>query len=444
MDKFLISIYNVLTEKKRVDKTLQALIAKNKLMAVYKGEEGFEEFVHDMMLDDYLDYYKKPTVVFPFVWSSMKDLDKDTYFNAVDVFSSFCETFIPKRADIIIKKLINALSETPNKKETVSEKAMSNYLNRYALAYELVTECVDIVSKNIEQRLPALIDKEYYVTLTKKLGLLVEGFTWNDFSVDIEKVKDDFIVIFYTFPKPEKEPEALYGAVLFDRYQSTLTYYTLEKCHHPGCWALGKNTTDCHSLMGMFDIEPTKGNFLKLIIPELRDPEDLDIKSILKLPERFEVLEKRPEDPVCCVNYLEKSPSCISFIQAYPISYRKAMPLDDTTIIIDSIHQSLADNQALIEVKNGKTKNGRKYAYSIVKIKAEPIGVNYYMVMQTEYNDDAICIKARFVERGMTGVRESFIWELACREGLVSIDNRENWCSDPYDKDFKRTFLMNM
>ena len=41
MDKFLLSIYNVLTEKKRCDKTLQSIIAKHKIMDVYKRGKRF-------------------------------------------------------------------------------------------------------------------------------------------------------------------------------------------------------------------------------------------------------------------------------------------------------------------------------------------------------------------------------------------------------------------
>lgn len=467
MDKFLLAIYNVLTEKKRVDKTLRSIIVKNKQMDVYKGEEGFDRFIHNMMLDDFLDYYRKPTEIFPFVWSSMKDLDKDTYFDAVDQFCTFCEKFIPRRADIIIGKLSNALSNTPSIQKpvepiVVTERSQpvavterpqpvenepqekSTILNRYALAYQFITMSCDYVKEDIGKRLPLMAQKDFHMTMAQNLGLHVEGFSWDEFSITVEDLGDDFVAIFYTFPKPKKEPEALYGALLFDRCWEALTYYTLEMCSHKGLWALGRNTSECHSLIGMYDMEPTKENFLKMIVPRGTDNITVDIRSLLCLPDNFKVLEKAPEDPNGCVTYGMSTETCIAFIQVFPISERKTMPFDDNVTIINGIHHSLKDVQALIEVKNGRTKIGKQYVYSIVKTKQEESGVEYFLLMHVEHENGAISINAHFLEHGMTGIRDTTIWELARREGVVSIDNNEKWCFDPYDKDFKHPFLMNL
>lgn len=458
MDKFLLSIYNVLTEKKRVDKTLQSIISKNKIMAIYKGEDGFEKFIQDMMLNDFLDYYGKPTEIFPFVWSAMKDLDKDTYFDAVDKFCTFCEKFIPKRADMIIAKLSNALSNTPSIQKPIGPNAVTErtqpkgnecqeesiILNRYALAYQFITLNLGYVKGDVGKRLPLLADKVFLMTMAEKMGLHIEGFSWNDLSISIENIDDDFIAIFYVFPKPRKEPEALYGAVLFDRSWETLTYYTLEMCSHQGRWALGKNTSERHALIGMYDMEPTKENFLKMIVSRTTENMNIDIQSLLHLPDNFKVLEKMQEDPSGCVTYGMSTESCNALIQVYPISERAAMPFDDNAAIINRIHHSLKDEQALVEVKSGRTKTGRPFVYSIVKTKMEKSGVGYFLLMHVAYENCAISVKAHFLEKGMTGYRDATIWELAFREGIVSTDNQDKWRFDPYNKDFKHPFLMNL
>ena len=458
MDKFLLSIYNVLVDKKRCDKTLKSIIDKQPLMNVYRGEEGFNKFVQDMLMSDFMDYYGKPTGIFPFVWSSMKDLSKDVYFDAVDQYCTFYEKFTPKRANLIIEKLGKALANAPVIRQATmpiitTERSMvnvqepqeeSNVLNRYSLAYQFITMVVDFANDDIDKRLPVLADKDYYMTLARKMGLRVEGFSWTDFSISVENLSVGVVVILFSFPIPLKEPEALYGAVIADQFADSLTYYTLEKSSHPGRWALGRNTTEHHDLMGMFDIEPTKENFINLIFPNRNQPPKIDIKTLLNLPENFQVVKNEPEDPEDCVSYSMATPLCKAFIQAFSISMKRAMDFDDIKQIIDGIHHALSDSQALIEVKNGKTNGGRKYIYSIIKNKMEPSGIGYFMLLHVAYGNMAISINGHFIECGMTGIRDTTIYELAIRKGLVSAKNQENWWFDPYDKDFKHPFLMNL
>jgi hypothetical protein len=106
MDKFLQGIYNVLTGQKELDKALQGILYRNrKLMVDYEGEEGFKKLITNLMLEDYVNSESKPKDLFMFIWSSMKGLERDEYFKAFDMFCSFCEEAIPKRANRIIEKL---------------------------------------------------------------------------------------------------------------------------------------------------------------------------------------------------------------------------------------------------------------------------------------------------------------------------------------------------
>lgn len=458
MDQFLIAMRDVLAEKKRVDKVLQSAIANHKEMESYKGDEGFSRFVKDMILDDFMDYYGKPMEIFSFVWSSMKDLSKNAYFDAVDQYCTFCEKFIPKRADRIIDQLSRVLAETPAVRQTTSrpiitavrpktdveEKEHNNALNRYRLAYQFIPMSLDFALKDKAVRLPLLAEKDYHTTIARKLGLQIEGFSWDDFFIEVKDTGIGVVFIIFTFPKPLREPEALYGAILIDQITDDVSYYTLEKCSHPGRWALGRSTSEHHDLMGMFDIEPTKENFINLIIPHRNQSPKIDIKALLNLPENFKVVKNEPGDPENCVSYGMATPMCNAFIQAFPINRRKAMEYDDTKPIIDGIHHTLSDSQALIEVKNGKTDGGRQYVYSIIKNKMEPSGIGYFMLLHVAYDNLAISINGHFIESGMTGIRDSTIFELAIRKGLVSATNQDNWWFDPYDNDFKHPFLMNL
>ena len=106
MDGFLKGMYQVFAQQKNRDKELEYIFNKNrKYMTGYQGEEGFRLFVHNMVLDDYMDANGMPADIFANVWGTMKNLDRETYFNAVDRFCSFCETAIPKRGKLIVDKL---------------------------------------------------------------------------------------------------------------------------------------------------------------------------------------------------------------------------------------------------------------------------------------------------------------------------------------------------
>ena len=105
-DLFLKGIYAAMTGKGKVQPDLKAALYKaRKLMANYKGTDGFRQFALDMMLNDYIDYYGKPIELFMHVWSMMKDLKPETYFKAVDEYCDFMEQFVPKRGKMIVEKL---------------------------------------------------------------------------------------------------------------------------------------------------------------------------------------------------------------------------------------------------------------------------------------------------------------------------------------------------
>ena len=106
VDRYLQGLYDVFIGENNVDKFLKSAFWQNrKMLEDYQGEEGYHKLIHNMMLEDYVDCDGMPKIIFDYVWVLKKGLDRETYFKAVDKFSTFCEVVIPKRGERIIEKL---------------------------------------------------------------------------------------------------------------------------------------------------------------------------------------------------------------------------------------------------------------------------------------------------------------------------------------------------
>ncbi len=325
------------------------------------------------------------------------------------------------------------------------QNSNENKLNRYALAYDYMLYLLQFTMENEKVGLGAMCDKEFFKLVAEKMGFPIDGFTWDDFDISVEYLDEKHPVIFYKFPEPQAQPEAKYGAIVIDNAKGKLSYFTFEMGREEGWWALGLNTPNDRQLLGMYDkIEPTKEKFFELISGAAMLFLEGDTTAVFKIPEDYKLLNSMPDDPDNCLSYGKETDSCATFIQLFSIPWNSTMPWGEDQTIIDNIHQSLAENQALIEVKNGRTRRGYRYVYSIVKTHNEPSGVQYFLLMQVLYGHAALNIKAFFSEKGMTGKRDTAVFEMACREGVVSISDTSKWTYDPYDKNFKRDYLMNM
>ncbi len=112
MDRYLQAMYTVTVDGKNPDMHLKGIYYKNrKTMTEYQGAEGWKHFVNNMMLQDFVYEDYKPKEIFDYVWNYMKFLDRESYFQSVDKFCTFCEEAIPKRADQIISKLKTILNQ---------------------------------------------------------------------------------------------------------------------------------------------------------------------------------------------------------------------------------------------------------------------------------------------------------------------------------------------
>lgn len=144
------------------------------------------------------------------------------------------------------------------------------------------------------------------------------------------------------------------------------------------------------------------------------------------------------------IKRLDGSFNVAAFFKTNPM---ESMNFDDTQGLIDGIHKSMADNQGLVEVRNGKTKRGYDYIYSIVKTvgdgKADPYGVRYFIRLNLRNKDSILEMFANFEEQGITGIRESTVGCIADSVGICEL-GKEKWFEDPYDSAYTRGVPKNL
>ena len=159
---------------------------------------------------------------------------------------------------------------------------------------------------------------------------------------------------------------------------------------------------------------------------------------MIKLPDFLKSYPTQPNDPPKCDNFaavLKNNFNC--FIRRFPIPTQYTNPWDDDKTI-DSIRQELGDDQGIIEVEKGVTKNGTRFIASITKTYMGPeYGVQYFLRFNYLSGEEwAEEVDAFFGEESVTGIRESTVMALL----NAKIDD---WCKDPYDENYTKGVRMN-
>ena len=170
----------------------------------------------------------------------------------------------------------------------------------------------------------------------------------------------------------------------------------------------------------------------------------IEIYKILTFPEGYQRMPAMDDDPVGSVNYATVTAAAQGVVQAYPISMEKAMRFGHPEEVIDTLHETLGEPEALIEVEDGTNSNGMPYIYSIVKSQQENGGTQYTLVFHGRCGHDAFCVRALFSEKGETGKREAAVWNYLRDRGVVSDQDSSKWARDPYDRGLVRPLLMNL
>ena len=171
----------------------------------------------------------------------------------------------------------------------------------------------------------------------------------------------------------------------------------------------------------------------------------VDILKYLDLPKDYQPVRNRPTDPVNCESFMMQNSNTVALLQVFPIKVDDAMPFQDTQSVIDGIHRTVKDNQALIEVENGFFGNS-SFIYSIIKTlhEQEFTGVQYFMLMHVLVDGQAFAVQGFFDEIGMTGARDNTVWPMLVNLKILDPESNDGWQQDPYDKSLKDRYLMNL
>jgi len=167
---------------------------------------------------------------------------------------------------------------------------------------------------------------------------------------------------------------------------------------------------------------------------------DNDVR--LTIGSSWQPLNAMPEDPPGTHVFGKATENCECFVSTHPIDVKYTMQFDNPQEIISGIHEALAGNQALIEVKSNVTSES-KMVYSIVKTQQQPSGVQYSLTMDIVVKNRAVHLQGFFSETGTTGQRDAAVYELERQNGNVTI-NFDGWNFDPYDANSQRQYRMNL
>ena len=121
------------------------------------------------------------------------------------------------------------------------------------------------------------------------------------------------------------------------------------------------------------------------------------------------------------------------------------MPFHDPGTVIDGIRRELGEDQGIIEVGNGITREQRRYIYSVVKTLKRMQGVQYNLTMHLERADDVLQVQGFFSEANVAGARDALVFALLEKQGEIRVKDSvpEGWVSDPYDPWYTRGVRMN-
>lgn len=148
------------------------------------------------------------------------------------------------------------------------------------------------------------------------------------------------------------------------------------------------------------------------------------------------------------IGFGKRTDQMSAVIISFPVTAQEAMDFDGVLQIIDDLHSNMPDNQGIIAVRSGFTKNGNKYIYILKKVNMRtdngmPLGMDYELNFNIKLNGEIQFLQGSFQEIGTTGMRDTTVYILAKNEKLIG-DDFEEWYEDPYDPDFKKGICMNI
>lgn len=180
--------------------------------------------------------------------------------------------------------------------------------------------------------------------------------------------------------------------------------------------------------------------------------------EIVKVPESYDRIDisklKDVDLPEGAEGYTIATGNASGIVFCYPVTAEASMPLDDSQKIINYLHETMDENQGIIEVNTGSCKNGGRFIYYLMKyrkgIDAIPKKVGYQLNFNFKIGDQIYFISGSFEEEGITGQRDSvgiMLYIKAKEQAGEPADMgnimENDWFRDPYDSEYKKGFLMN-
>ena len=160
----------------------------------------------------------------------------------------------------------------------------------------------------------------------------------------------------------------------------------------------------------------------------------------VSIPSYYQRVDSMPDDPENSVPFMVQTENAMCFALLFPSDESNALPREKESMIA-GIRQYMGPNQGLIRVEASEDRS-----YSIVKTLKEPGGIQYILTYQRFYPDFILNIQTFFEEIGMTGIRDSMVYELFRQRNHGGRDEAPlaGWAKDPYDDSISEGALMNL
>ena len=136
-----------------------------------------------------------------------------------------------------------------------------------------------------------------------------------------------------------------------------------------------------------------------------------------------------------------------AILATWEVDKESSMDFNNPYGVIDYLHEHMGDNEGIIEVKIGKTKEGNPFIYNILKQKLHNNGKpgnGYALNLNFQIGEHIYFVNGFFEEYGTTGIRESNVFAMYQKEHPNLADPFEGWSCDPYEPTFKKGFLRNL
>ena len=145
---------------------------------------------------------------------------------------------------------------------------------------------------------------------------------------------------------------------------------------------------------------------------------------------------------------------CNGMLIASMVPSSQTMDYHSKEMIIKCFHEGMTSQMALIECGVGLSNHGNNYAYRISKSKMDQDGlttISYNLALNIKLDTDHYYIDGSFIEKGMTGLRDSLGLELFKKKLQEEHPEKEFamdevlklYYRDPYDDTIQNEFLMN-